>query len=261
MVGRNAVLRGPLEDEELLRLLAHLDHDLRSTGARADDAHALAADVHLLLRPASRVVDLALERTLAREVRVVGGREQADALDEELGRVLLARAGRDLPASGLLVEDRLLDAGVELDAPTQVPAISAEVQVGQDLLLPGVALAPLPLLEELLVMEVAVGVDLGVRAGSGVRVPEPRAAHAGTLLEGLDGESEHVTHLVKGVDATEARSNNSNIYIHDIGHRFRSSPVDHPLCAALRRTLILSGAPRGEVSQLWTSVARWRVTA
>ena len=72
--------------------------------------------------------------------------------------------------------------------PAQVEAVDDVVQIALGLGLRGEVLLPLPLVEELLGEEVAVGVALRVEAGTGVAVPVPGAADAVAGLEQQRGE-------------------------------------------------------------------------
>ena len=82
-----------------------------------------------------------------------------------------------------LIEVRRLHPGLELDVATQVEAIRHVVGVAKDLRLTSVALAPLPLLLQLLVEAIRVLHALDVAAGPGVAVPVPGAADPGSRLE------------------------------------------------------------------------------
>jgi hypothetical protein len=63
-----------------------VDH-LDAGGTRADDADALALEVHRRLGPAAGVVDLALERLLSRERILQRRRQHAAAGDEVAHRI------------------------------------------------------------------------------------------------------------------------------------------------------------------------------
>ena len=96
---RDAVLRGALEDGEVSDLGCDGGDDLQAGGAGADDADALAGQVHAF-GPGAGVVDLALERVDARDIGDVGGGEQAEAVDEVLRRDGFAGVRADDPAVG-----------------------------------------------------------------------------------------------------------------------------------------------------------------
>ena len=94
---------------------------------------------------------------------------------------------------GRLVVDGRGHRGPEPHVAPEVEAVHHVVEVALDLRLLGEVLLPLPLLEQLLGEEVAVGVALRVEAGPGVAVPVPGAADPVAGLEqhrreaGVDG--------------------------------------------------------------------------
>jgi hypothetical protein len=90
----------------------------------------------------------------------------------------------------MLVEDRLLDAGLEPDVATQVETIGDVLGVGEDLRLRRVPLGPLPLLLEPVVEAVGVLEALHVTAGARIPVPVPGTPDSGTAFEHLDLEPE-----------------------------------------------------------------------
>ena len=209
-------------------LVAELGDHLNAGRAGADHADALAAEVDVLLGPARGVVDVALETVHAGEVRDLGRGEQAHGLDEELRAPGLAVVGRDRPPAGLVVPGGGLDLGVELDAATQVVAVGDVLEVGPDLLLARVALGPLPLVEELLVEGVAVGVDLGVGTSARVLVPVPGASHVAGVLERLDGEPVDVPQPVDAVEPGESRADDDRVDLR--GPALRLDLVAHRAC-------------------------------
>ncbi|MEJ7720541.1 MAG: hypothetical protein WKF58_08890 [Ilumatobacteraceae bacterium] len=78
---------------------------------------------------------------------------------------------------------------VELDVPAEIEPVGDVVGVAQDLGLRGVALAPLPLLLQVVVERVRVVHALDVAAGAGIAVPVPGAADVGGRLERAHGEA------------------------------------------------------------------------
>ena len=87
------------------------------------------------------------------------------------------------PPPGGLVEGRRRHARRELDVAPQVEAVGDVVDVGEDLRLGGVPLAPLPLLLQLVRERVRVVHALDVAARARVAVPVPGAADAVARLE------------------------------------------------------------------------------
>ena len=98
-------------------------------------------------------------------------------------RIVGAVVGRHHPGARRLVPRRRGDRGAEAHVAPEVEAVDDVVEVALGLGLLGEVLLPLPLVEELLREEVAVGVALGVEPGPGVAVPEPGAADAVAGLE------------------------------------------------------------------------------
>ena len=82
-----------------------------------------------------------------------------------------------------VVPHRRVTGASKRDVAAEVEPVDHVVEVALDLGLAGEVLLPLPLVEELLREEVAVGVALGVEAGARVAVPEPGAADAAAGLE------------------------------------------------------------------------------
>src|SRR6185369_3589289 len=120
VVRGDAVVRRALEDDELLRLPGDDRGRLDGRGARADDAHALAREVHALVRPAPRVIPAPLERLEPGELGLLRRGQAARGHDAEARRDLVAAVRTNGPAIGRLVEDRGRHARGELDVAAQV---------------------------------------------------------------------------------------------------------------------------------------------
>ena len=204
----HAEVRRPLEDVQVLRLLGDLRDQLDAGRARADDAHAPAGELDALLRPARAVVPLALEVVEALERRPVHRRQAPGCHDAVGRRVPRAVLGGDLPAPVDVA--RGCDARAQLDVAAQVEAVRDVIEVAQDLRLGRIALAPLPLLLELLRERVRVVHRLDVAAGAGVAVPVPRAADRVALLEDAHAEAE-AAQTVQRVQAGEAGADDDRV--------------------------------------------------
>ena len=88
--GRDAEVRGPLEHRQVRGLLRDDRDGLDGGGAGADHADALAGDVHALVRPQARVVQLAGEPLEAGEIGDPRHREAPRRHDQEGCREALA---------------------------------------------------------------------------------------------------------------------------------------------------------------------------
>src|SRR5262245_51674146 len=86
------------------------------------------------------------------------------------------------------------------------------VEVGEDLGLAGVALAPGPVPHELDVEAVLVVRALDIAAGAGITVPEPRPADTGGRLEQPHRQAES-PHQMQHVQAREASADDEDIYV------------------------------------------------
>ena len=107
---------------------------------------------------------------------------------------------------------RRLHARVELDVAAQVEAVGDVVGVAQDLGLGGVALAPLPLLLQLVGELVGVLHALDVAARARIAVPVPGAADAAAGLEHARREA-HAAQPVQHVDAGEAGADDHRVKV------------------------------------------------
>ena len=185
-----AEVRCALEDRERAGCLGDLGDGLDAGGAGADDSDALALERHGLVRPAGGVIRLALEAVDARDVGHRGGGQRADGGDQELGAGAATVVDRELPLVLRLIPGRGEDPAVECDVAAEVELVGDEVAVAEGLRLSREVLAPLPLLEDLVVEGVAVRPALRVEARAGVAVPVPGAADIAASLEDTYGEAE-----------------------------------------------------------------------
>ena len=232
------------------RLLGDLRYGLHRGGTGADHRHPLAGEVHALVRPGPGVVALAGEGVDAGELRGVRRRQAADRGDQEPRRQRATVGQLDVPAVAAGVVGRGRHLRVELDVPAQVHLVGDEFQVAQDLGLGGVALRPVPLVEDL--PRHAVGehvVDaLAVTARPGVPVPVPGAADPAALLEHPHRQPE-LAQRVQHVEAGETRP-------HDDRVEFRRPVFRRRLRCRGRLVLARhrSAFPAGAIS-------RWRLAA
>ena len=208
--GRHAERGCPLEDRHLGGVLGDQREGLHGGRARADDSDSLPGEVDRLVRPETRVVGVARETIDSRYVRHPRNGEAARRHDHELGRENVVPIGRDLPAVTRLVERGARDPRAELDVTTEVEPVGDVVQVPEDLGLRRVALAPGPLLLELVGERIRVGHALDVAAGARVPVPVPGAADVVGGLDHPHREAE-LTQPVKHVEARRAGTDDDGV--------------------------------------------------
>ena len=197
----DGVLRGALEDVDVLGRLGDLGDHLHAAGAGADHADALAGHVDPLGGPAGGVVLGAREGLGTGDRRLVHLRQAAGRRHQVAGRDRGTIRCVDDPAVPALVEAGPLHPGAELDVAPQVEAIRDVIEVALQLRLGGEPLGPVPLLLQLLGERVAVIPTLHVAAGAGIAVPVPRPPHAVALLEHPHGEpqaAQPVQHVQPG---------------------------------------------------------------
>ena len=151
-----------------------------------------------------------LKTVKARECGRVGRRKRTGGHDEVPRRPRLAAVARRSPTRADLVERGADEARVEQDALAKPEAIGHVVRVPQQLWLRGVALAPVPLLLELLVEAVRVLEALNVDARVGIAVVVPSAAYA---VRRLDDESLQAgpPGPVRHMEAAKARPHDQEI--------------------------------------------------
>ncbi len=183
IVQRRRPVRPALEDGELLRLFGDFRDRLDGGGAGADDADALAGEIHRRVRPARRVIGRAAEALHARDGRHGVGGEDADGGEQEPRPCLLAALQRHGPLVRRVIPMRRRHRAAELHVAAQVELVGHMVQVFQRVGLGREMLLPVPFLHQLLGEGVAVGPAFRIEAGAGVTVPVPGAAHIGAGLE------------------------------------------------------------------------------
>jgi hypothetical protein len=196
---RDTVVRGALEDPQLLDTRGDLGDQLHGRGAGADDAHATAVDGEAV-RPPPRVAPVALEVRDPFEVREVVRGQHAHGRQHEPGPGHATVVEPDLPFGCLGVPARRPDPGVDLDVPAEVETVDDEVEVALALGLAREALLPAPLAQQLVGEGVRVGDALGVESGAWVAAPVPGASDAAATLVGLDAEAG----LPQAVDRVDA---------------------------------------------------------
>src|SRR6185437_11448653 len=137
------------------------------------------------------------------------------------------------------------DARVELRVALQIVALGDMLQIAQDLGLLGIALRPLPLLQQLFVPGEAIDVGIAVAARAGIAVPVPGAADGFACLVGAHLEAKLVAQRFEHMDAGEACADDDGV---EIRCRINHSRPPSALCFSSGRetqdSWSLSGAPR-----------------
>ena len=187
-----------------------LNH-LNARGGGADHADALALQVQSFLGPLRGVNDSTLEALGTRKRRHHGHRQAAGAHNEELRADRLAVVGGHRPTLGRFVVAGAGDPGLELDVATQVELVSHVVEVALGFRLPGKALAPVPLVQQILGEPILVDVSLRIDARAGVAVPVPGAADAGASLEHLHLQA-LIAQLMQRIHPGKAGADDDGIY-------------------------------------------------
>ena len=154
VVQRGAPVGPPLEDRQMVGLLADGRDGLHAGGAGADHRHPLALDLHRLGGPVVGVERRALEHVGAVGLHAldagVGGRgQQAEGGEQEAAAQVAPVAEVQAPHAAVLVPAGGLDGAVELHVLAQVELVGHVVEVAQVLGLAREALLPVPLLEQL----------------------------------------------------------------------------------------------------------------
>ena len=193
--------------------LAGDDRDgLDRGGAGADDADALAGEVHVRVRPVAGVIGRAREALQTREGRDLGARQAPGGHDAEAGRHVVAAVRLDVPPVRRLVEVRRGHARVELNVAAEIEAVGDVLDVPQDLGLGGIPLRPAPFLLELVAEGVRVVHALDVAAGAGIAVPIPGAADAAARFEDPRGQAE-AAQAVEHVQAGEPSADDDGVEV------------------------------------------------
>src|ERR1700722_1714302 len=194
-------------------LRGELGYSLPARRAIADVAETLPREIDWLLRPHGRVEHLALETLVARERRLIGGGQNAEARHDEFGRKSVALVRLDVPTVCLFVEMGCCNRRREDQVLAQVEAIRDMFQIGADFGLARISLGPLPFPVEFCVEAVAIDPAFGVGARAGVAVPIPSAANAAGLVDKADVQPQIVLQLVKHHQPGEAGSANQDIQL------------------------------------------------
>ena len=198
---RTAVVGGALEDSQMLGFLGDVWDELHSRGAGADHADALAGEIDLLVRPARGVKGLPLEALDARNVRHMGGGQNADRRDHILSARAMTVFGGDVPAVGLLIIDGRLDARIEADVRPELELVGHEVQIFLVLGLARKVLGPVPFLQQFFGERIGVAIGFGIEARTRIAIPVPGAADAAAGFETAGVEAE----LAQAIELVEPR--------------------------------------------------------
>src|SRR6185369_1013408 len=141
--------RRALEDVELLGPFADVRNDLNRSGARADDADALArkacqaafgAAARVTIVPAARMEGMALEVFEPGDARKLRPVEGAGREHDETGAHAVAVVGRDDPARSCRIPLDQLDTGLQAGIAVEVELAADRVGVLEDFLAVGVLL-------------------------------------------------------------------------------------------------------------------------
>src|SRR6266852_1606149 len=192
-------VRRALEHRELGDVLVNLLDDLHPARPGADDADALALEVHAFLRPQAGMVADAAEVLQPPDRRNIWFRGEPRAEHEELRPRHAAVAGLHDPLVAIRVELCTRDAGVEPDVAAQTELLVDVAEIGAKLLPRRIELAEVPIPPKLLAGELIqwlVRIDPGAR----IAVPVPDAADVGPGLEYLHV----VTELAQVIELVEA---------------------------------------------------------
>src|SRR5450631_43044 len=185
-------------------------HRLDRGRSGADHADALAGEIDPFMRPVTGVIDLALEIGEALDIRHPRIRQAAGGEHDMFCRDGLAVGSGDLPYIGALVENSPIDAGVELDIATEIKTVGDVIGVLQDLGLRRVALAPVPILLQLVRERIGILHALDIAACAGIAIPVPGTADIAALLVDLDGQSQSAQ-FVQHVHSGKTRADHDDI--------------------------------------------------
>ena len=157
--------------------------------------------VDALMRPASGMVPLTLEALEAGNVGDVCRGQTPDRGDEETCRVAAASPGADGPEICAVVKRSRGNAAVEAYAASQIEPVGDMLKITPDLGSLGIALAPVPLLHQIRVERIAVGVAFGIAPGARIAIPVPCASDPGSGFQHPDGKTELVAELMQEIKA------------------------------------------------------------
>ena len=175
-------LRGPLEHGQVLDLPGDGRRYLESAGSRADQRHALAAQVYRVV-PLGGVKSRSAEQFLARDRGEMRPVELPDRTDDRPRRQRRRRAvaipGPNGPSAAGVVPGRLGDLGFPQHVPADVVAVHDALEVALQLGLLGEEVRPrIRRLEA-----VAVEMVADVNPCTGIGVLPPCSADPGVLLD------------------------------------------------------------------------------
>ncbi len=236
---RYAIVGRALKDRQLLRLLRDDRDGLHRRCARADHGNAFGGEVDARVRPAAGVITLAAKGFAARDVRHVRRRQTADGADHVLRRNDCAGVRAHAPALHRVIVRRSGNARCEADTLAQVEAVGDVIEVTQNLRLLGIALGPLPLLQQLVVEGVTINITVRIAARAGVAVPIPRPAHAVARLVYAHAQSEFVAQAVERVHPGETRTDYDRV---EFAGRIRSG-IGTRCCSIRHRRPPVRAAP------------------
>ena len=124
--------------------------DLNGRRTRADNAHALALEIHRIMRPAGGMEGLACERVSPRNTGQGGCRKRTKPRDHQRRAAFFAVFQGHSPKIRRIIEMRGLHAAIEGDVLAQIKLIRDEIQIAQRIRLGREMFRPFPFLEKFL---------------------------------------------------------------------------------------------------------------
>ena len=175
------------------------------------------------MRELAGVVPRAPEAVQPLECRNVAGRKTAHRGNQvpRRHRLPVARLAVAPPAvtkvhppqPAVLVEFSARHAGVELHVPLQVMPAGHMLQIPQNLWLLGIALRPLPFLQQLLVPGETINIGIRVATSARIPVPVPGAADGAARLKHPHLQAQLVAQRLQHVDAGKPRTHHHGVKI------------------------------------------------
>ena len=211
VVERRAPVGGALVHGDRLDVVEDGRDDLHAARRRADDRDALAGEVDR--RPPATARCGAARRGSRRARARRGGtapRAHRSRRSRNRARISLPSPAVTTQVADVSSHTADGDRRVEAHVAPEVEAVDHVVEVALGLRLPGEVLLPLPVVEQLLREEVAVGVALGVEPRARVAVPVPGAADAAAGLEQQHREARFAG-AVQLVDAGDAGADDEDV--------------------------------------------------
>ena len=153
------------------------------------------------MRPVTGVINLAPEVRETLDVRRPRVRQAAGGENDMFRGHGLAVGCRHRPGIGAFIEQRPIDAGIELNIRTQVEPVSDMIGVSQNLGLRRVAFAPVPFLLQFIGKRIGILHAFDIAARPGIAVPVPGAPDIATLLINPDRQpdpAQPVQHVHSG---------------------------------------------------------------